>query len=154
MKMSIPQWQKWTKEFGPRAVAAARLGLQVGAGRAVFELQRRTDQAGALDVGTFKRGWKSEPIEKGVRIFNQAPYASVIEYGRRVGATAPPTSALIPWVKRKLGVPDEKARSVAFLVAQAIQRNGIKGKHILENAKMDIYQWLLQEVSVQLGRLK
>ncbi len=152
--LTIPQWEKWLKDYGKRAVAAMKIGMAAGGQRAVMALQRRTDELKAVDTATYKRDWKMEKLENGVRIFNQAPYAAVIEWGRRVGATPPPASALVPWVKRKLGVADDKARSAAFLVAQAIQRNGIKGKYILTNLNPTISKWIQEEMIDALKRME
>lgn len=54
-----------------------------------------------------------------------APYAWYVIYGRGPGRR-PPTSALIPWVEKKLGYVDKVARSVAFLIARKIGRKGTK----------------------------
>lgn len=48
------------------------------------------------------------------------------EYGRRPGAKQPPIAALLPWVQRKFGLQGAAARSVAFLVARSIARDGVK----------------------------
>ncbi len=55
-------------------------------------------------------------------------YPSVMEYGRRPGAAQPPAEALARWVHIVMGVPTEKALSVAFVVARNIARRGIKGR--------------------------
>lgn len=55
------------------------------------------------------------------------PYPAVIEYGRAPG-TMPPPDQLVRWVQLKLGVPEAQAPGVAFTVARAIGRRGIKGR--------------------------
>ena len=84
--------------------------------------------------GRFFRGWKV--VRKGQLIMTttEAPYASVIESGRRRGRPQPPTDALVPWVIRRLGVSARRARSVAFLVARAIRRRGLLGRHIARDS--------------------
>lgn len=42
----------------------------------------------------------------------------------RKGGTAPPVSALLPWVTAKFGLSGNEARSVAFAVAAKIKREG------------------------------
>ena len=59
-------------------------------------------------------------------------YPVVIEFGRRPGAKMPPPSALERWVHLVLGVPDNKAASVAFNVARSIARKGIKGRRFMQ----------------------
>lgn len=54
-----------------------------------------------------------------------ASYADDIEFGRIPGSM-PPVDALVPWVRRKLGVSNEKeARRVAFAIALSIKKRGI-----------------------------
>jgi hypothetical protein len=66
-------------------------------------------------------------------------YPSVIEFGRRKGKR-PPSSALERWVYLVMGVPKDRARSVAYVVARAIGRKGIKGKKIIRGAFADRQQ--------------
>ena len=58
-------------------------------------------------------------------------YPSVMEFGRKPGRMPPP-SALERWVQLKLGVAQEDVPGVAYLVARAIGRKGIKGKKFME----------------------
>ena len=58
-------------------------------------------------------------------------YADVIERGRRPGATMPPPDALATWVARKMG-----SGVSPYVVARAIGRKGIQGRHMLERAVM------------------
>lgn len=57
------------------------------------------------------------------RVFNPVAYGMPVELGRRPGKQ-PPSSALELWVRRKLGVPENRVKSVAFLVARKIGRKG------------------------------
>lgn len=60
-------------------------------------------------------------------------YPSVMEYGRAPGKMPPP-EALQRWVHLRLGVPDEMALGVAFVIARKIGQAGIKGRHFLRRA--------------------
>jgi len=64
-----------------------------------------------------------------VVIFSQPPagdYAGYVEAG--TGPHFPPPSALVPWVKKKFSVKDEKqALSIAFAVARKIAKRGVSG---------------------------
>ena len=60
-------------------------------------------------------------------------YADPVEQGTQ--PHMPPTSGLVLWVKKKLGVADEKqALSVAFAIAKTIAKRGTKGAHMFEIA--------------------
>ena len=69
----------------------------------------------------------------GSNIKKPYPYPLVIEYGRKAGKMPPP-KALERWVHLVLKVPTDKAKGVAFLVARAIGKRGIKGKFLLTKA--------------------
>jgi len=61
-------------------------------------------------------------------------YAMAMERGRAPGKGVPP-GTLNLWVRRKLGITDEKeVRSVAYLISRSIKRHGIKGRHFMYNA--------------------
>ena len=90
---------------------------------------------GAFNTGFYVRSWKArrEAYSGGwqVHIFNTAPYAGVIEYGRRAGARMPPRSAIAAWVTRKLRIPFPQADSVAFLIARSIKRRGLEPRRVI-----------------------
>lgn len=50
-------------------------------------------------------------------------YTYWLANGRKPG-TAPPTSALIPWVTAKFGIGGNEARGIAFAIAQKIKKEG------------------------------
>jgi hypothetical protein len=104
-----------------------------------------------LNTGYYARAWKTEKVMESssaldgyIRVFNQAPYAGVIEYGRRAGVM-PPSGALVPWVRRKLGVSAKKAPGVAFAIAKKMKTHAIPGKFVLT---APAYQAHLQQLFV------
>lgn len=62
------------------------------------------------------------------RVFNTlSAYNLSIEHGWQSSkGKQPPSSALELWVRRKLGVPENRVKSVAFLVARKIGKRGTK----------------------------
>ena len=83
---------------------------------------------------------------------NPVPYGEVIERGRRPGKRRPPIEPLIPWVRSKLGISDEKeARGIAYVIAKKIGMSGFKT--IPEGAKMFQKAWNKNESWVQ-GQLR
>ena len=67
------------------------------------------------------------------RVFDPVAYAMAVEGGSR--PHFPPVAPLQLWVRRKLGIGNEKeARSVAFLIARAISRRGTPAVRMFRNA--------------------
>lgn len=60
------------------------------------------------------------------------PHAPIVELGRRPGQARPPIARIERWVERKLGVPADQARSVAFRVASKIAKRGSKGAFMFQ----------------------
>ncbi len=70
-------------------------------------------------------GYQELQIRQGAKGSSGFFYGLVVREGRRPGIM-PPVSALVPWVMAVLGVSQESARSVAFLVARKIGKRGTK----------------------------
>lgn len=64
-------------------------------------------------------------------LVNPVLYHDIRDEGRRPGRR-PPTSALMPWVGSKLGIPPDEREQVAFLVARKIGRRGYPGSNHVE----------------------
>jgi len=60
-------------------------------------------------------------------------YPAVVEFGRKPGK-APPPGALDRWVHIVLGISNDEAPGVAYLVGRAIARRGIKGRFVFKKA--------------------
>lgn len=66
---------------------------------------------------------------------NTKLYVDVLDRGANAGPwrALPPhddeASGLLQWVRRKLGLADEEARSAAFLIARKIRRRGFTDRH-------------------------
>lgn len=151
------------KRMGPRAVAAAKRGALRGALRAVSTLQRATGMAlpanpgqvgvgGALNTGHYKRSWKAEKLPDGARVHNSAPYAGVIEHGRRAGSAFPPLKEIERWAQRRMGLNPKEAKAAAFPIARAIARRGLIARKVLGNAQAEIEKGFLEEVKKELER--
>jgi hypothetical protein len=63
---------------------------------------KRTNAVDAVDQGQFKLSWNHGAIPLGAEVRNDAPYAGVIERGRRPGRPGPPLAPILAWVNRKL----------------------------------------------------
>lgn len=162
MRMSMEELVKWYAQLGDRTVVAARRGCVRGAQRAVQTLQRATGRAppanpaqlgvgGAVNTGHYKRSWKMEALSDGARVYNDAPYAGVIEDGRRVGKF-PPITPIQDWAQRRLGLSREEARKAAFPIARAIARRGLLARKVLTNKLPDIEKDAVTEIVAELDR--
>jgi len=96
------------------------------------------------DTGTLAGSFMSESSSTMARIWSPRKYALAVEQGRAPGKMPPP-AALLGWVqrhtgtfsirtRRRLGGTSQAAsdRSVAFLIARAIGRRGIKGRFFMK----------------------
>ena len=105
------------------------------AARLEAEAVRLTDEAGAVDLTTYKASWEHRRTLNGAILRNTAPYAAVIEYGRRPGAPGPPLEPILKWVKRKLvpnGVVDPKeAVNAAYHIRNSIHVKGTRPRGIM-----------------------
>ena len=101
-----------------------------------------------VDRGTYRRAFKSAKLPNGATLYNSAPYAGVMEEGRRPG-TWPNIGALTEWVKRKgligeklrvkksekalmQSIDDAVARSLAFLIAAKMKARGMAGRFVMK----------------------
>lgn len=87
-----------------------------------------------VDRGFYKRSWRHERTPDGGFLYStDGVKAGVIEHGRRPAWI--PIPPLAEWVRRKLGVRDErKARSIAFAIAITASRKKRPGLSVLSRA--------------------
>jgi hypothetical protein len=95
-----------------------------------------------INTSNYLRGWKAEKLDNGAIVFNDTPYASVIEHGRRRGARMPPTKVIAEWLEQKMrgrvrnrAKRLRMAKSMAFVVARAIGRRGLPAKNIMKKTR-------------------
>lgn len=133
------------KALGAAMKTAAVKGVRRGAFRAVAMLHQFTGQAppanpggigsgGAVNTAFYKRAWKQQALPDGARVYNAAPYAGVIEYGRRPGSF-PPKEPIVRWIQRRLGKSEKEARRLSFIVRRAIAVRGLLPRLVLTGAQ-------------------
>ena len=87
---------------------------------------------------------------------SQQPYALIVEIGRQPGKM-PPHEPIVAWVRAKLGVDDDQADSVAFLIRRKIAREGTAAQPIWERTlqanELQILAFVGQGIDRALTRL-
>lgn len=142
------------RKLVPGAVEVIRKTVKLHGPRAVQEEISSMSPA-PVDRGTYRRSFRFDDIDGGAIAYNFAPYAAVIEEGRRPGQRPPPVALILEWVKRKgigrqygpnqagkrkvsTALTDNEARGIAFVIARAIGKRGVPAHHILEAAAVEI----------------
>ena len=137
-------WAKALRERLKDDVEVARLAAVDVAYVGLDKAEARTDDLNFEYTGAYRTSWEVQRTKTGAKLVNTAPYAKVIEWGRRPGAKAPPPEVIREWVRQKLvpagKVDDNEAaiKSAAFLIGRAIKRRGIPAKLVLATADLDM----------------
>ena len=163
--ITLGQYNKYVLALGKKWMPTVRKGLRSGGMKSVRILRQATMKAptgsrsagaqgffGAYNIGNYKRAWKWKDTEEGIAIYNDVPYAPIIEYGRRPGKGVSQQGqiAIARWAQRKLKVPENKARGVAYCIARIHKRLGLKGRRVLRDAIPQIKTALLEGVKNEL----
>lgn len=118
------------REFVTEARRMAAFGAEKARAFAVAE--------DLVAFGDYSEGFKSKGTPDGAVIYNDVPYADVVEFGRAPGAP-PPFAKIRAWVNVKFMIYGKAAHPIAESVRMAIARRGLPPKRILHQAT----QWTL-----------
>ena len=66
------------------------------------DVVQTTNKEGLVDQGLFKLSWSAHAVPRGAAVENTAPYAAVLEHGRRPNRPGPPLAPIYAWVQRKM----------------------------------------------------
>lgn len=102
----------------------------------VNELRNEIVPRVPVNQGILRQGVQIElggtPIDRTGRVFDPVAYAVPVEEG--TVPHFPPPGPLQLWVRRKLGITNEKeVRSVAFLIGRAISRRGTQARNFFRD---------------------
>lgn len=106
-----------------------------------------------IDTGLYAQSWSVQKLQNEVILGNNAPHAAVIEFGAR--PFKPPIAPLLAWAKRVLqdtSQPPKYSKQVWALavgVQKKIEREGMKPRHVLQNAMPEI----LENVRLELEKI-
>lgn len=76
---------------------------------------------------------KGTAISRGI-VATNAAHALVVEKGRRPGKGMPPKGSLVRWLQVKLGLDEQAASRVEYVVRRKIAQKGFEGAHMFEKA--------------------
>lgn len=95
---------------------------------------REIQLADLIFTAQLNDSWEIEKTEDGYVVGSRVLYAAVMDEGRMPGKM-PPVSALIPWVRTKIGGKDDKEiKSIAYAVARKIAEKGTEPRHYVKKA--------------------
>lgn len=162
------QWAAWMAKLGTEFMPAVQRGVVSGALRSVTVMYRRTAEAppasargsmGALDTGHYRQAWKAGALPNGAHVFNQRPYAGVIEHGRRAAFVGyQGIKNLQGWAHRKLQLSMDEARDAAFAIARTMSPSPwgggrrLVGRDVMGGGIVEMTRVVLNEVMFELDR--
>lgn len=90
---------------------------------------------GAVNYGKYLKAWSAKVTKlngnRGVLVGNNRAYAPYIDYGRSAGARPPPVDAIALWAVKKMGLPYQAARKIAWPIAKSIAKRGLRPRGVL-----------------------
>lgn len=107
------------------------LAIERGANELAREAQGRAPKAESTLWASIKAKregdlhWSVKP---------EVRYAPWVEGGRMPMRKMPPKGSLVSWIKLKLGVSEERASRLEFVIARAIKRRGIQPQPFMKPA--------------------
>lgn len=116
------------------------------------EVRENVPRVSGLTAGSITSDVASLPAGVLGVVGSSQPSALFLELGTR--PHMPPVEALQPWVRAVLGISDPKEnRSVAFLVARKIARDGTKAQRPFERASQSTHAQVVQMFEAAAGRI-
>ena len=110
-------------------------------------LVQRTDELKITDTGALKNSWRAERTEDGAVVFSDCPYAGIVELGARPHpVSVEGQEAIARWAMRKLGVDEKEAKSIAFLIARKISKEGQKPTFLVQDQLPKAIAYYRQEL--------
>jgi HK97 gp10 family phage protein len=114
--------------------------------------QQRLDEQGTSDRGRLKNSITiTKTFSGGRRIGTETGYGLYIEFGRPPGK-GPNTKHLIGWVRRKLGLRGNEAKSAAFNIGRKIAQRGTKAQPFLVPAFNQAKAQMIKDIKKEFKR--
>ena len=109
------------REFG-KAMQLSVLSIEASA-------KANTQEVPPKDTGFLSQSITTTVTPVEGRVGTKAPYAAVVEYGRRPGSAMPPEGVLLEWMRRR-GIPAE----LEYVIRRSIARKGTPARRFMERA--------------------
>lgn len=144
--VKLNDFAKVIAEHTDKSVAEFRRATVAGIQKSIPDLVAGSP----VDTGLYASSWEMTEDEVSVTIGNTAPYAGIIEDGAR--PFTPPLAPLLAWAKRVTGDGSQpphyspKVQAIARAVQQKIAREGMKPRHVLQNAIPGIIENIRREL--------
>jgi hypothetical protein len=145
--VQLDQFSKVLGDYSHLNLTETRKGVVSGIARSIPMLV----QASPVDTGLYAQSWDMTSDEQSATLGNYAPHAPIIEFGAR--PFTPPLKPLLEWAKRVTKSPsqppeyDKHVWALAIYTRNKIQAEGMKPRHILENALPAIIENIKEELS-------
>jgi hypothetical protein len=178
VRVPLKDFSVLLNKLGKKAEAAAQAGVLSASLRAQAIVVAESQRKGVFNTGYYVGAWKTARSfsggGSGFTVFNQAPYAGVIENGRRpyppraspsgkpkrpkgsgpipMDALPPFRKAIAAWVMRKFSLPYESAYPLMWVISNSINRKGIPGRYVLRDAIPLIEDAANKEIERELNR--
>lgn len=132
--LNLNAFAKELGDYGKHTLEKQKAAARNGMLKSIPDLVK----ASPVDTGKYASSWEFSETEVSAILGNTAPHAVIIENGAR--PFTPPIGPLLQWGKRVLKDSTQPPNyspqvwALAKSVQAKITREGIKPKHILENA--------------------
>lgn len=110
-----------------------RKGLQQEVARTATDIHRDAKTDAPVDTGILRNKINFVVQDLAATVFSNAKYSTDVEQGQKPGRWPNPQD-IRKWVERKLGIPKNKSKSVAFLVGRKIFQKGTDAQPYFEPA--------------------
>lgn len=179
IQMTVRQLPGWLKNLTRQYPEAMRKGLR----RAAHRGQRHIVSVAIPNakpyppdnLGMYRKSWKVENTPTGAILGSDAPYAGVIELGRRPGGGGPPLDKIREWVYRKFrvsrklaaGRPGRRAvgekaaarwaakrqevEKIALAIFWKIRKKGIAPRNVMRGSQSEFARFAQEEVQLAMN---
>lgn len=159
LRLNSQEFARYHQQLADRFRPALVRGAHSGAARCVAYLVQRTREAppanpagvgegGAVNTGNLLRGWRWKPLDDGAIVHNLQGYSPIVELGRRAGSKMPPLAAIVPWIRRRLGMTEAEAMEIQYIIRKRIAERGLIGRRIMTAHEAHVRQLELLNLEV------